>query len=140
MRRFIHCRRNPLDNFISAYQNAMSQFHGYSFDQVTYGEYYVKYLQLMEHWKSALPARIYDLRYENLVTNPEDEIRAMLDYLGLPWEEACLKFNERESTVRTFSQMQVRAPIGTGSVSRWKRYEKHLGPIMSVLQNARVEF
>ena len=138
--RIIHCRRNPIDNFISAYQNPMALFHGYSFDQVAYGEYYVRYLQLMDHWKSALPASIYESRYENLTANPEAEIRNMLEFLGLPWEDACLKFNERESTVRTFSQLQVRAPINTGSVDRWKRYEKHLGQIMSVLKEAQVEF
>ena len=138
--KIIHCRRNPLDNFISAFQNPMTLFHGYSFDQITYGEYYVKYLKLMKHWQSAIPAKIHELPYESLVANPEEEVRKLLDYLGLPWEDACLKFNERESTVRTFSQMQVRAPIGTGSVGRWKRYEKHLDPISSVLREAQVEF
>lgn len=138
--KIIHCKRNPLDNFISAFQNRMSSFHGYSYDQVSYGEYYVRYLQLMEHWKSALPTSIYESRYESLTANPEAEIRNMLEFLGLPWEDACLKFNERESTVRTFSQLQVRAPINTGSVARWRKYEKHLGPIISVLQNAGVAF
>ena len=138
--KIIHCKRNPLDNFISAFQNRMSPFHGYSYNQVSYGEYYIRYLQLMDHWKSALPASIHESRYENLTANPETEIRSMLDFLGLPWEDACLKFNERESTVRTFSQLQVRAPISTGSVARWRKYEKHLGPIISVLQSAGVEF
>lgn len=138
--RIIHCKRNPLDNFISAFQNWMSSFHGYSYGQASYGDYYIRYLQLMDHWKSTLPASIHESRYENLTANPEAEIRKMLEFLGLPWEDACLKFNERESTVRTFSQQQVRAPIGTGSVARWRKYEKHLGPIISVLQSAGVKF
>ena len=57
----------------------------------------------------------------------------MLSFLGLPWEEACLKFNERKSTVRTFSRLQVRNPINTGSVARWRNYEKHLGPLIDAL-------
>ncbi|MGB8314310.1 MAG: sulfotransferase, partial [Aestuariivirga sp.] len=138
--RIIHCKRNPLDNFISAYQNPMALFHGYSFNQASYGEYYANYLRFMDHWKVELPIRIYESRYEALTANPEAEVRRLLEFLGLPWEDACLKFNERESTVRTFSQLQVRAPIGTGSVNRWKRYEKHLGPLISTLQDAGVEF
>jgi hypothetical protein len=93
--KIIHCKRNPLDNFISAFQNALKPFHSYSYDQVAYGEYYINYLRLMDHWKSVLPGIIYESQYEELTANPESEIRKMLEFLGLPWEEACLKFNER---------------------------------------------
>ena len=105
----------------------MSAFHSYSYDQEVYGEYYINYLRLMEHWKAVMPDNIYELQYEALTANPEAEVRNMLDFLGLPWEEGCLKFNERESTVKTFSRLQVRNPINTGSVGRWRNYEKHLG-------------
>ena len=64
----------------------------------------------------------------------------MLEFLGLPWEDACLKFHERGSTVQTFSRLQVREPINIASVGRWKNYEKHLAPIMSVLEKAGVAF
>jgi tetratricopeptide (TPR) repeat protein len=138
--KIIHCKRNPLDSFISAFQNDMAPYHDYSHDQVVYGEYYVKYLQLMEHWKVAFPASIHELQYEKLTANPESEVRSMLEFLGLPWEDACLKFNERESMVKTFSWLQVRDPINTRSVARWRSYEKHLTPIMAVLQNAGVDF
>lgn len=138
--RIIHCRRNPLDCFISAYQNSMSSFHGYSYEQTSYGEYYIRYLQMMDHWKSALPSNIYESHYEKLTANPEAEVRSMLNFLELPWEDACLKFNERESTVKTLSLFQVREPINTASVARWRKYEKHLGPIREVLQKAGVAF
>jgi tetratricopeptide (TPR) repeat protein len=137
--RIVHCKRNPLDNFISAFQNQMNAFHSYSFDQVAYGEYYVGYLRLMDHWKAALPGMIYELHYETLTANPEVEVRNMLDFLGLPWEEACLKFNEREATVKTFSRLQVRNPINTGSVARWRNYEKHLSPIIAVFERAGIQ-
>ncbi len=138
--KIIHCKRNPLDSFISAFQNDMAPFHDYSHDQVIYGEYYVKYLQLMEHWKMAFSASIYELQYEKLTANPETEVRNMLEFLGLPWEDACLKFNERESMVKTMSWLQVRNPINTRSVARWRGYEKHLAPIMAVLRNAGVDY
>lgn len=136
--RIIHCTRNPLDSFISSFQNQMSAFHDYSYDQRAYGEYYIHYLRLMNHWKAAMPGNIYELRYETLTANPEAEVRNILDFLGLPWEESCLKFNERESTVKTFSRLQVRNPINTGSVGRWRNYEKHLGPIRGILKNAGI--
>ncbi|MDP1703064.1 MAG: sulfotransferase [Aestuariivirga sp.] len=138
--RIIHCKRNPLDNFISAFQNPMNAFHSYSYDQVAYGKYYVDYLRLMDHWKAAMPGMIYESQYEELTANPEVEVRNILNFLGLPWEDACLKFNEREVTVKTFSRLQVRNPINTGSVARWRNYEKHLQPIMAVLEQAGVEF
>jgi hypothetical protein len=137
--RIIHCKRNPLDNFISAFQNEMGSFHRYSFDQAVYGQYYVHYLRLMQHWKSVMSGNIYESSYEELTANPEVEIRNMLNFLGLPWEEACLKFNERESTVRTFSRQQVRNPINTGSVARWRKYEKNLSPLIAVLEQAGVQ-
>ena len=137
--KIIHSMRNPLDTFISAFQNRMSGPHGYAYDQVTYGEYYLEYLRLMDHWKSVFPQSIYEIQYENLTQNPEAEVRKMLDFLGLPWEEACLSFNERQSTVKTFSRLQVRNPINTGSIARWRNYEKHLSPIMAVFQQAGVQ-
>lgn len=136
--RIIHCIRNPLDSFISAYQNPMSASHEYSYGQVTYGEYYIGYVRLMNHWKAVMPNSIYELKYEALTANPEFEVRNMLEFLKLPWEEACLSFNERESTVKTFSRLQVRRPINTGSVSRWRNYEKHLGPIIGILEKAGI--
>ena len=138
--RIVHCKRNPLDNFISAFQNQMKASHSYSYDQVAYGKYYVDYLRLMDHWKAAMPGMIHESQYEELTANPEVEVRKILNFLGLPWEDACLKFNEREATVKTFSRLQVRNPINTGSVARWRNYEKHLSPIMAVFEQARVEF
>lgn len=136
--RIIHCMRNPLDNFISAFQNEMNANHAYSYDQRAYGEYYINYLRLTNHWKAVRPDNIYELRYETLVENPESEVRNILNFLGLPWEASCLKFHERESTVKTFSHLQVRNPINTGSVGRWRNYERHLGPIMGILKEAGV--
>ena len=136
--KIIHCKRNPLDNFISAFQNDMSAHHGYSYEQVAYGEYYINYLRLMDHWKAVMPNSIYEIQYEKLAVNPEIEVRMMLNFLGLPWEESCLNFNERESTVRTFSHLQVRNPINARSVARWRNYEKHLGPIIDVFGKAGI--
>jgi tetratricopeptide (TPR) repeat protein len=137
--KIIHCKRNPLDNFISAFQNPMNTTHAYTYDQVAYGEYYVNYLRLMDHWNKVLTGNIYESQYEVLTNNPRDEVGKILNFLGLPWEESCLNFNERVSTVHTFSRQQVRNPINTGSVSRWRNYEKYLGPIIDVFSRAGIQ-
>ena len=136
--KIIHCRRAPLDNFISAFQSNLQRFHSYAYDQAVYGDYYLEYTRLVNHWKNAISGRIYDLQYETLVQDPETEVRKLLEFLGLPWEESCLRFSERKSIVKTISQLQVRNAINTGSVGRWRNYEKHLGPIISVLERAGV--
>jgi hypothetical protein len=136
--KIVHCARNPLDSFISAFQNELSTFHNYGYDQVAYGEYYLNYLRLMNHWNAVMPNSIYHLQYEVLTASPETEIRKMLNFLGLPWEDACLNFNERESSVKTLSFLQVRNSINRGSVDRWKNYEKHLGPIIAILTKAGI--
>lgn len=116
----------------------MSTFHEYSYDQVAYGEYYINYLRLMNHWKAVMPNSIYELKYETLTANPEAEVRNILNFLGLPWEDACLRFNERGSIIRTFSRLQVRNSINTGSVDRWLNYEKHLRPIIGIFEKAGI--
>lgn len=131
--RIVHIHRNPVDNFISAFQNHMSDFHGYSFDQVTYAKYYQLYERLMAHWNTVLPGKIFDLSYDSLVQEPEPIVRRLIDSIGLPWSDECLKFHEKETTVRTFSKHQVRSAVNANSLERWRNYEKHLGPMLDIL-------
>lgn len=138
--KIIHCRRAPLDNFISAFQSNLKSYHSYGSDQTTYGEYYLEYTRLMNHWKKVISGRIYDSQYETLVQNPETEVRKMLEFLGLPWEDSCLRFSERRSTIKTNSRLQVRNAINTGSVARWRNYETHLSPIIDVFKQAGIQF
>lgn len=137
--KIIHCKRNPLDNFISAFQNKINSTHGYAYDQTSYGEHYLEYTRIMNHWKSVFPGSIYESQYEVLTQNPEVEVRKILDFLNLPWEEECLRFNERQSTVKTLSRLEVRNPINTGSIDRWRNYEKHLSPIITVFKQVGVQ-
>ena len=136
--KIIHCKLQPLDGFISSFQNHLRSSHDHSCDQVAYGEYYLNYLRLMNHWQAMMPNSTYDLQYETLTANPEAEVRNMLSFPCLPWEEECLKFNERESTVKTLSNLQVRNSINTKSVGRWWNCKKHLGPIIGVLEKAGI--
>jgi len=131
--RIIHCSRNPVDTCLSCFQNPLDDGHAYSRDLTNLGLYYREYSRLMRHWKAVLPMPIYELSYEKFTADFEGESRRLIDFIGLPWDEACLKFYEAETTVRTFSQRQVRNPVYQTSVERWRRYEANLQPLISAL-------
>lgn len=133
--RIVHCIRHPADNFISAFQNRMNGSHSYSFSPAGYAEYFKHYVKLMQHWHALLPGRIFSLRYEDLTADPEGKSRELMSYLGVPWDERCLRFYEERSTVRTFSRHQVRNPVHRGSVEKWRRYSHELSPLIGALQS-----
>jgi hypothetical protein len=93
------------------------------------GLYYREYRRLMEHWRKALPGKMFELQYEDMIADQESMSRKLIDFVGLEWDEACLSFHETERTVRTLSRWQVRQPIYTSSVKRWKKYDEFLGPL-----------
>jgi tetratricopeptide (TPR) repeat protein len=127
--RIVHCFRDPADNFLSAFQNAMSAIHNYSFSPDAYADYYQHYVRLMKHWYAVMGESIFPLRYESLVTDPRPVIASLLEFLGLEWEEDCLHPEDNASKVKTFSLMQVRSPISPKSIGRWKRYAELLEPL-----------
>lgn len=127
--RIIFCRRNPLDNCLSIFSSPLNEFHNYGADLKTLGAYYRQHIRLMEHWKAVLADRVFEMNYEALVDDLEGMSRTMVDFVGLPWNEACLQFFETERTVSTISKWQVRQPIYKTSVARWKPYETYLGPL-----------
>jgi hypothetical protein len=134
--RVIHCMRNPLDTCLSIYFQPFMQHHDYATELRNIGLYYREYLRLMDHWRSVLRIPMLDLRYEDLVENSEEQVRRLLDFCELPWDERCLRHHESGRVARTFSYNQVRKPIYKTSVARWKRYERHLGPLIEALGDA----
>ncbi|MAL94309.1 MAG: hypothetical protein CME40_04435 [Haliea sp.] len=131
--RIIHCHRHPLDNCVSCYFTSFADQIRFANRLDTLGRYYVDYHRLMTHWKQALPLEIFDLRYEDLVTNTEDRIRALLGHCDLPFEDSCLRFYQTERGVRTPSRWQVRQPIYAKSVGRWRNYQQQLAPLAEIL-------
>ena len=133
--KIIHVMRDPMDNCFSCYSLRFQKGHEYCYDQVMLGRHYLMYQQYMQHWHSVLPSgRILDVRYEDTVDDLETQARRILEYVGLPWDSACLNFYETERSVKTASITQVRRPIYKTSVARWKRFEKHLSPLKETLQ------
>jgi tetratricopeptide (TPR) repeat protein len=134
--RVIHCMRSPIDTCLSIYCHAFADHHAYASDLTNLGHHYREYLRTMAHWRTVLRIPLFDLRYEDLVENPEEKVRQLLDFCELPWDEKCLRHHESGRIAKTFSYDQVRKPIYKTSVSRWKRYEKHLGPLIEALGDA----
>jgi hypothetical protein len=132
--RIIHCRRDPLDTCVSCY---LQFFHGLDFtwDLADLGSYYRDYQRLMAHWQTVLPMPILDINYEDLVADVEDQSRRLLTFCGLDWNDRCLRFYENPRAVRTVSKLQVRRPIYTSSVGRWRHYAAHLGPLQEALRD-----
>lgn len=128
----VHCSRNALDNCVSLY------FHYFqaltcSFDLRELGQYYLDYRHLMNHWEGLFPDGIFEVNYEELVHDPERESKALVNYLDLSWDARCLEFYKNTRAVMSPSNIQVRHPVYRAAVDRWKRYEKHLGPLIEVL-------
>jgi len=132
--RIIHCRREPLDNCLSCYFTSFTEQIQFANDLRTLGSYYIDYSRLMAHWNAVLPGRMLELQYESLVGATQETIRRMLDYCGLEWQDACLQFHATDRGVRTPSRWQVRQPIYSRSVQRWRRYESHLQALRDTLR------
>lgn len=133
--KIIHCSRDAMDTCFSCYSKLFTTGHPFAYDQGELGRFYRMYAGLMAHWQRTLPERMLELRYEELVADFEPQVRRLIDHLGLPWDEACLRFHESERAVRTASLAQVRRPIYKDSVQKWKRYEKELAPLKSALSD-----
>ncbi|MCP5004829.1 MAG: tetratricopeptide repeat protein, partial [Planctomycetes bacterium] len=133
MAKVIHCRRNPVDTCLSCYKADFNEYKKFSYDLTEIGQYYRLYHNLMTHWHEVLPDFIYDVQYEDLVADQELQTRQLLDFCGLPWHEACLSFHTLDRKIKTASFSQARQPLYKSSVHSWKRYEKHLGPLLEAL-------
>lgn len=133
--KFIHAMRDPMDSCFSCYSLHFNGDLDFTYDLGMLGRYYQRYIKVMEHWHRTLPpGRILDVRYEDTVADIETQARRILDYIGLPWDPSCLKFYETKRPVATASVTQVRQPIYSSSVARWKRFEKHLGPLIEIVR------
>ena len=131
--RIIHCQRSPLDTCVSCFTLHFPRGQEFSYDLEELGSYYQFYRRLMDHWHRVLPGFIFDIAYEDLVKNPENKTRELLDFCGLDWDKACLDFHKSKRQITTASAVQVREPPHTRSVGRWRRFKRHLAPLKEAL-------
>lgn len=132
--RIIVCKRDPLDMGLSIYQRHMQEQGSYSNCLRGIGVIYRLFEDMLRHWDQVLPQRVHYVQYENLVKDFESQVDALLGYCGLPDDPACLKFHRTKRAIQTASHNQVNRPVYSDSVGRWKRYEKHLQPLIEAVQ------
>jgi tetratricopeptide (TPR) repeat protein len=132
--KIIDARRHPLDSCLSCFRQLFGRGQAFVYDLTDIGEYFLEYQRLMDHWHEVLPGRVLTVQYEDMVTDFENQVRRLLEYCELPWEDACINFYETERPVRTASSEQVRQPIYSESINRWRNYEKYLGELIEVLE------
>jgi predicted Zn-dependent protease len=131
--KIIDARRHPLGCCFSAYKQQFARGQNFSYDLADLGRYYRDYVELMAHIDTVLPGRVHRVFYESTIDDTEGEVRRLLDYCGLPFEEQCLRFYENERAVRTASSEQVRRPIFRDGMDHWRHYEPWLGPLKEAL-------
>jgi len=132
--RIVHCRRDPVDTCLSCYTKLFSAEQAFAYDLTELGRFHRSYQTLTAHWREVLPTnRFIEVDYEAVVDDIDGQARHLIDFLGLPWEEACLRFHENKRAVRTASVNQVRQPIYKTSAGRWKKHARHLGPLLAAL-------
>lgn len=132
--RIIHVMRNPMDNCLSCYFQDFAGIHPYAYRLETLGHYYRAYERLMWHWRNVIRMPMLEVQYENLISDQEREVRRLVDFCDLQWEEQCLKFYDAGRVVVTASYGQVSKPIYSKSIDRWKHYETFLQPLKDSLQ------
>jgi hypothetical protein len=131
--KIIDARRHPLSCCFSNYKQHFARGQNFAYSLEDIGRYYRDYVALMSHYDSVLPGRVHRVIYEQMVDDPEGEIRGLLQYCGLPFEDQCLRFYETERSIRTASSEQVRQPIFREGLEQWRNFEAWLDPLKAAL-------
>ena len=137
--KIIDARRHPLGCCFSAFKQHFARGQSFTYDLRDLGRYYRDYVDLMAHFDVVLPGKVHRVHYEAMVQNTETEVRRLLEFCGLPFEEQCLRFYENERPVRTASSEQVRQPIFTEGMNHWRKFEPWLGPLKDSLGSLLVD-
>mgnify|MGYP003313666548 CR=1 FL=1 len=130
----IDARRDPMSCCFSGFKQLFAEGQMFSYDQEDIAQYYLDYVRLMGHWDEVIPGYVLRVQHEDVVADLETQVRRMLDFCGLPFEDACLEFHKTERNVRTPSSEQVRQPIFSTANDQWKHYEPWLGPLKARLE------
>jgi tetratricopeptide (TPR) repeat protein len=131
--KLIDARRHPMACCVSCYKQHFALGQSFTYDLTDLGRYYADYVRLMAHWDRVLPGRVHRVIHEDLAADPEPHIRALLEYCGLPFEEACLRPHETQRPVMTASSEQVRQPITAKGLDEWRKYQAWIGPMEEAL-------
>ena len=128
--KIIDARRNPLDGCFSCFKQYFAKGQHFTYDLDDVARYYKDYLKIMKFWNNYFPDEIHTVCYENVINNPEQEVRLMLKYLGLDFETSCMDFHKSSRPVKTASSEQVRQPIYKSGMNYWENYEDDLSTLV----------
>ena len=131
--KIIHCFRNPLDNILSIYRAHFTEGNEYSSSLIDSAKVYLDQEELMTKYKNKFKSKIYDFNYDSLVSNPKQEVKSLISWLGWKWEDKYLSPHLNPRSVTTASNIQVRSPINTKSLGGWKNYKEMLRPAMEII-------
>ncbi len=133
--KIIHCKRDPRAICFSVYKTLFGTHMPFSNNQKELAAFYALYEELMAHWDRVMPGRIYHLQYEELISNPEENVAKLLDYCGIKWQDECMNFHKTKRPVVTASALQVRKPIYKSAVKYWKNFEPYMSKAIIDLKN-----
>lgn len=131
--KIVHVTRDPMDACFASFKQLFADAYPHSYDQAEMARHHARYYHLMALWRERFPARFFDIAYEDTARELEPNAHALIEFLGLPWEDACLHFHKQDAAVTTASAVQVRQPVHTRSVGRWRRYEAKLDAMQRTL-------
>ncbi|WP_300392693.1 tetratricopeptide repeat-containing sulfotransferase family protein [Henriciella sp.] len=131
--KIIDARREPMACCFSGYKQLFAEGQEFSYSLDDIGHYYRGYVDLMDHWDKVLPGKVLRVQHEDVVADLEGQVRRMLEFCGLPFEQACVDFHQTKRAVRTASSEQVRQPISKAGLDQWRHFEPHLGPLKEAL-------
>ncbi|MEP5566336.1 MAG: sulfotransferase [Halioglobus sp.] len=131
--KIIDARRHPLDSCLGCFKQHFAKGQTFTYDLFELGEFYLEYQSMMDHWDTVLPGKVLHVQYEDVVSDLDTQVRRILEYCDLPFEENCVNFHNTDRAVRTASSEQVRQPIYSRSVNTWKRFGANLDPLIDVL-------
>ncbi|EED34310.1 hypothetical protein NOR51B_247 [Luminiphilus syltensis NOR5-1B] len=132
--KIVHLRRGPMDACFASFKQLFADAYPHSYEQAEMARHHARYFRLMETWRQRFGDRFLDISYEDTAADTEPNARRLIEFLGLPWEDACLEFHQQSGAVTTASSVQVRQPAHTRSVGRWRHYESELGPMRKALE------
>lgn len=131
--KIVHLRRDPMDACFASFKQLFADAYPHSYDQAEMARHHARYFRLMQTWRERFGDRFLDISYEDTAANLAPNARTLIDFLELPWEDACLSFHEQKTAVTTASVVQVRQPAHTRSVGRWRRYGEQLADMRDTL-------
>jgi len=132
--KIIDARRNPIGTSVANYRTLFARGKNQTYDLTELAEHYLQYVEMMDHWDDVLPGKILHVQYEDVVADLGQEVRRILEFCDLPFEEACINYHQSARPVNTASSEQVRQPIYDSAVDFWKNYESHLDELKEILQ------